>query len=292
MADDKRAEAMRKAIAESDAQKSVGSDKEKSGKKLPDLSAMAEKIPVAGLKEKALGFWKTKQGKIAVGAVAGVLVLLIAVSVISGLTGSVNSAPAAYELGNAILCVYESDEVNSGYAYDAYVEIVNTGDSNIYARDVSFMISDDDGNRIMIDNNISLFPAIIQPGEKGYMFNRFGTELTGVYDKEMNLRLVPTYTIAKSDATPPTYPVENVTVSQGDRGQKMSGQVTNNTSKTVSSIYVVGLTYNKDGYCTGISGTFVTNVEPHVSVNVQFDPMNMIRAWRTEQVTDYMIYAY
>lgn len=154
------------------------------------------------------------------------------------------------------------------------------------------MIQDEDGNRVMIDDAISVFPAIIAPGEKGYIFNRFGTELTGVYDPDMELYLVPSYSVEEADAALHEFPVDNVKVSEGDLGQKMTAQVTNDTQDEVKSMYVVGVCYNADGHCVGISGSFVENVEPHVSVNVSFDPMTMVRPWRNEQIVDYMIYAY
>ena len=294
MADDKRAEAMRKAIEESNAQQASEKKAASGGgssDKLQQLKGQASKgagVAVSKLKQ----LWGHKVGRIGLCAVAGVLVLLIAVSALSGITGKIEELPVVYEMTDAILCAYEDVSTGSGYAYDAYVEITNTGDSNIYAKDMSFMVQDEDGNRIMIDNDISAFPAIIAPGEKGYLFNHFGKELTGVYDPEMDLYLVPTYQILRAEATPHHYPVDNVQISQGAMGQKMTGAVTNDTAKEVSSMYVVGVCYNADGHCTGISGTFLQNVEPHVSVNVSFDPMTMIRAWRNEQVVDYMIYAY
>ena len=290
MADDKRAEAMKRAIAESDAQRGGGKDSGGSDKTAEMKKAVGKGADAA--KEKIGELWNTKLGKVGLLAVVGVVALIILVSVISGVTGKVQDAPISYSLSNSIICVYENPDVPSGYSYDAYVEITNTGTSNIYAKDMSFLIGDDDGNRIMIDNNLSFFPAILRPNEKGYIFNRFGTELTGIYDKEMNLRLVPTFTIMRTDAEPHSYPVQNVTVSQGPNGQKMVGQVTNDTSKTVQSMYVIGVTYDSQGHCTGISGTFLKNIEPHVTVNVQFDPMNMIRAWRNSQVVDYAIKAY
>lgn len=290
MADDKRAEAMKRAIAESDAQRGGGKDSGGSDKTAEMKRAVGK--GAGAVKEKIGDLWNQKLGKVALLSAVGVIALIIVVSVISGITGKVQEAPISYELSNSVICVYENPDVPSGYSYDAYVEVTNTGSSNIYVKDMSFLIGDDDGNRIMIDNNLNFFPAILRPGEKGYIFNRFGTELTGIYDKEMNLRLVPTFSIMRTDAEPHSYPVENVKVTDGPSGQKMTGQVTNDTSKTVQSIYVIGVTYDREGNCTGISGTFLKNIEPHVTVNVQFDPMTMVRAWRNSQVVNYAIKAY
>ena len=76
MSDDKRAEAMRKAIADSDAQKSSSSKPEKGSKfNLKDKV----KIPGGseGIKDKFAELWGSKMGKLGIGAVAGVIVLIL-----------------------------------------------------------------------------------------------------------------------------------------------------------------------------------------------------------------------
>ena len=288
MADDKRAEAMRRAIADSDAQKSSS----KPAKSNP----LKEKLQIPGgtegIKDSISKFIGSKLGKITVGAVAGVILLLIVVSVFSGISKKTISAPAQFEISDSIMNVYEDSSVPSGYAYDAFVELTNTGNSNMYVKDLSFKIEADDGTRIMIDNNINSFPAIVPPGEKCYIYNRFGTELTGVWDASRKLSLVPTFTVMRSDALPHNYPVTNLTIGRSAKGQTISATVENDTSKNVSSIYVVAVVYNEDGRCCGISGQFIRNVEPHVKVNVQFDPINMIRSWRNQTIVNYTVMAY
>lgn len=282
--------AMKKAVEEADAAKEAASKKKRvssSPSRIPSLFDLRDMVVA-----RFFSLWKQKQGRIIIIAAGGLLVLLILISILSSLFSAPAGSSVSYTMSDAILCVYEDDDVKSGYAYDAYVEITNTGKSSIYAKDMSFMIQDEDGNRVMIDDAISVFPAIIAPGEKGYIFNRFGTELTGVYDPDMELYLVPSYSVEEADAAPHEFPVDNVKISEGDLGQKMTAQVTNDTQDEVKSMYVVGVCYNADGHCVGISGSFVENVEPHVSVNVSFDPMTMVRPWRNEQIVDYMIYAY
>lgn len=282
--------AMKKAVEEADAANEAASKKKRvssSPSRIPSLFDLRDMVVA-----RFFSLWKQKQGRIIIIAAGGLLVLLILISILSSLFSAPAGSSVSYTMSDAILCVYEDDDVKSGYAYDAYVEITNTGKSSIYAKDMSFMIQDEDGNRVMIDDAISVFPAIIAPGEKGYIFNRFGTELTGVYDPDMELYLVPSYSVEEADAAPHEFPVDNVKISEGDLGQKMTAQVTNDTQDEVKSMYVVGVCYNADGHCVGISGSFVENVEPHVSVNVSFDPMTMVRPWRNEQIVDYMIYAY
>ena len=292
MADDKRAEAMRRAVAEATGKGSGSDDGAKSKGKL-NLKELSEKHgdKIDGIKDKFLELWGNKTGRLAIIAAGGIFLLIILASIVSSSSSRVQEAPVQYSISDAILCVYEAD-TNSGYAYDAYVEITNTGSSNIYARDVQFLVQDQKGNRIMIDKNIRTFPAVIEPGQKGYLFNQFGTELTGVYANDLTLSLIPAFAMVRAEKVPYSYPVTNVTVGYGSRGQKMVCQLTNDTHSMQESIYCVGLTYNKDGRCTGISGTFLTGVEAHVTVNVQFDPMTMIRPWRNEQVVDYLVRAY
>ena len=297
MADDKRAEAMKKAIAEADAANAAGSKKKEpsSGSGKADILKQVQGHAGKGVGEakKMVGkLWGHKTGRIGIFAVLGVFALIVLVSIFSGISGHVENLPVSYEMSDAVLCAYEDPTKQFEYAYDAYVEITNTGESNIYAKDMSFMIQDGNGDRVMIDNSISAFPAVIEPGEKGYLFNRFGTELKNVYDPEMELFLVPTFSIMRAEAAPRKYAVENVKISQGPDGQVMTGSVVNDTGDEVQTMYVVGVCYNEDGRCIGISGQFLNNVEPHVSVNVTFDPMTMIAAWKNAKVVDYVVYAY
>lgn len=294
MSDDKRAEAMRKAIADSDAQKSSSSNPSKGSKfNLKDKV----KIPGGseGIKDSFAKLWGSKMGKIGIGVFAGVILLIIVVSIFSNISNKATSTPAEYEISNSIINVYENKDVPSGYSYDAYVEITNTGSSNIYVKDMSFkIVSADKNEHIMTDTNIKAFPAIIAPGEKGYIFNRFGTEVTGIWSADVPLALSPTFTVMRSDALPYEYPWEesSVKIEKTDHGQVMSMRVSNDTAQKASSMYVGVAVYNAKGYCIGISEKFLYDVEPHTIKNVQFDPLTIVRAWKNEDITNYMIFAY
>ena len=291
MADDKRAEAMRRAIAESDAQKNQESDKSGSGKKIGNVSLNFGKY-IDMIKTKFLDVWHMKFGKIGILGVLTALVLLIVVSTISGVSSEKHFAPASYEISDSIICAYENPSVRSGYSYDAYVEITNTGDSNIYAKDMSFSIQDEDGNVVMVDPDISVFPVIIQPGEKGYIFNQFGKELLGVTSSEQTLSLVPTFAVVNAENVAHTYPVSEFSAERVGSQYVLSGSVMNDTDEVVPSMYVMIATYGSDGRCNGLTGQFVENVGANSKEMVTFDSLNMIRPWRTAEITDYMVYAY
>lgn len=309
MADDKRAEAMRLAVEESNKTHGKASDTKKSRFHNSDAKVASDSNGQTGskfnvkslvsnpgdhighLKDKFLELWSNKIGRLAIIVAGSVLFLIIVVSVFSKGSTKLQEAPAQYEITDAVLCVYEADNA-AGYAYDAYVEITNTGSSNLYATDIQFTIRDNDGSRIMIDKNIRTFPVIVAPGEKGYLFNQFGTELTGVYEPDLELSLVPEFKVLKSAQLPYNYPVGNVTVGYGVAGQRLVCQLKNDTPDMASSIYCVALTYDPDGRCTGISGTSLTNVEAHEIVNVQFNPLTMIRPWKNSKIADYVVHAY
>lgn len=293
MEEDKRAEAMRKAIAESDALAKKESKPSASGG--ADVGA-AVKTQLTGAvsagKSVFSRIWSNKTGRIGVFAAAGIAALLLVVTIVSSIFGGAGQSPVQYEITDAVLCVYESSDVASGYAYDAYVEVMNTGSSDIYLTNASFMIQDERGDRTMIDTSLNVFPAVIGPGEKGYIFNRFGAQLTGVYDPEMSFFLVPSFSAMHSDVPMRSYEVSNVSLSENELGLEMTGSVMNDTNASIPRAYVVGICYDANGRCIGLCNTFVENIEPHVSVGFRTDPVRLVRGWANQPVMDYKVYAY
>lgn len=290
--DDKRLEAMHRAIEEADAGRSKVSSAESNGRSHRGslkIGSFFGNLTV------------TKTGKFVIGGVALVLVGILIAFIYSAVAVSPSSSEASYQITNSVICGYQTPNAVSGYGYDAYIEILNTGSSPIYIKDPEFLVaakaaSDPSGKfkQIIDTKDITVFPAVIAPGEKGYMYNRFGEDLGDqFYDPNSELALAPSFTIMKANAMPQSYPVSEVYVERlQSGGQKLTAQVENNTDKNAGSIAVFAVVYNADGYVIGIGNQFLTDVAAHTSSRVNMESLNMIYGFRNDQVADYVTYAY
>lgn len=275
--DDK--EAMRRAVAEADAARAKRSSVKESSEdgSFPSRLFSTMRAFAEGAVSSLSSRFSVSRRVIFLGA-GGLLLLFILFAVLAA-SSSQGSLPAQYAVSGSVLCAYEDADSPSGYSYDAYVEITNTGKSSFYVTDPSFVIADETGASVLSDNEISMFPSVIAPGEKGYLFV-FGHTLSGIQDASRELLLYPSYSVSSTDAAMHSYPVEQAVFSDG----ALHGQVMNDTDTLASSLYAVGFCYNSDGYCIGISGVFLDDLPAHGTAEISI-PMTMIRAWRTEPVT-------
>ena len=197
-----RDDAMRRARELSDAMSKNKSSKssEKETKSLAEKAGdMRENF--SGIAEKIGPFLSTKYGKGVLIGIPVFIVLVIILVVISSATSGTGSVSASsYEVTDSVLCAYETDKTKSGFAYDAYVEVTNTGDNFIYLTDAMLLVQDENENRIVLDDAASVFPAVIAPGEKGYIYNTFGRDLENVKEPGEVVTLQPSFVVKSAQA--------------------------------------------------------------------------------------------
>ena len=146
--------------------------------------------------------------------------------------------------------------------YYGYVEILNTGNCDIYLDNCTFDIEDNDGHLLQSDSYVSHCPEVISPGEKGYFYNGLGSNLidSGV-SFDNGVKLVPQMKLTKATGKPASYPVSDVSVREGDFGDiKITGRVENNTEQDIGYIYINILFYNSEGKLLAITGTSLTDI--------------------------------
>lgn len=296
MEDDKRAEAMRRAIAESDAlraksAKSVKSDGSSSGKMKQVMGPVKKYAGKA--KDFILKLWVTTAGKVGLIAGAVVILLLIGSSMFSSGTDKTQAVKPTYEITDAGLSVYENPSVPSGYSYDAYIEVKNTGTTGLYLKDIMFLVETESGDRMALDSHINIFPAVIEPGQTGYLFNTFGTAVEdGVPQVGQALRMQPKFVVSKSEASPHRYDVKDVSLLPKDEGgYALSCNVVNDTNAMVSMMHAVVIVYDQNGHCIGISSGFLSNVGAMSSALLRLD-ITMMAGKQNELIADYAILVY
>lgn len=345
MEEDKRAEAMRKAIEQADeADAEKKSKKAKAGKKgvnvggkeipipnIPKVDLSQIKIPgVTGdggkgtgdlkdlgetAKRKAAGIWGSKNGRLIVIGVVALVVLIFMGNLIGGMLGQTQNVPLSYKITDSELSVYRNSSYGSGYAWDAYVEVLNTGTENIYLSNMAFRVQTDKGEAVMTDQQLTSFPAVLQPGEHGYIYNKFGSELVyeantseslekaypGIANGEVGLDLRVVADVNLSTMVPGNYVVDenSVSIEDGLYGNKaMTCNLTNDSDSRGSDLSVFFVTYvdDNDGddglKCSGITFTRLDALPPHATVQIRMDPLNFIHSIQGETVTSWAMYVY
>jgi len=355
MAEDKRAEAMRLAreqADEADAEKKKKKSKKVDsggltigGKELPipdvdlknltkDLGEKISNVKIPGVsgdggkgtgniqdladtgKRTAKKVWGNRNGRLAVIAVASLLVIMIAGNFIGNMLGKTQNVPLAFEITDSTLSVYKDSAYGSGYAWDAYVEVKNTGSENIYLSNLAFRVETSLGETVMTDQQLSVFPSVLKPGEHGYIYNQFGSELVyepntakpiaeaypGIADGTVSLVLRAAANANLAANTPNTYSVvdNSVSITDGlEPGSKaMQCNVVNESGSIGANLTVVFVMYadSEDGdddlKCIGITMGRINQIKPHETIQVRMDPLNYVHSMRNLTATDWKMYVY
>lgn len=196
---------------------------------------------------------------------------------------------ASYNI-NIIKFEITNESFGDGFRYEGIVEVDNTGSSNIYLTGTAFDIEDANGSLVQSDNMISCCPDVIKPGEKGYLYNQFGSSLDGVTEID-GLQLVPQYVVKTTSTTPDEYEVTDVSIKEDTFGVKTVGRVTNNTDNDNSIMYVQVLYYDSDGNLLGISGTNVTDLIAGRTVSFEISGIGMSSDITVDRIANYKVIA-
>lgn len=266
-------------------------------------------------KKTATKVWNNRNGRLAVIGVAALLVIVIVGNLLGNMIGTTQNVPLAFEITDNSLSIYKNSSYTSGYAWDAYVEVKNTGTDNIYLSDLAFLVETDDGESVMMDRQLSVFPSVLKPGEHGYIYNQFGSELVyqsnstkpiaeaypQIADGRVGLHLRVSAKVNLSTATPGTYSIVDNSVKMEDGlhgGKAMTCQVTNESGAIGSNLTAVFVTYtdSEDGddglKCTSITMIRVDQIRPHDTIQIRLDPLNFVHSLKNLDVTDWKMYVY
>ena len=174
------------------------------------------------------------------------------------------------------------------------VEITNTGSTNIYMKDCTFDLEDNDGHLLQSESMfVSSCPSIIAPGEKGYFYNGIGANLL---DKEVStdngLNLVPSYKLEEAKGEIVDYEISDTALRKDDYGNaKVTGRLTNNTDEDISLLYVNVLFKDASGKVLFITGTNVMDVSAGAKTSFEVSTMYTNDSVDFDSIADYEIIA-
>lgn len=174
--------------------------------------------------------------------------------------GSDSSSDFSYQVTDTGFHYY-TNSIGS-VEYYGYVEITNTGSSNIYLSKCTFDLEDNDGHLLQTDSMISTCPDIIAPGEKGYFYNSIGsTRIDKSVSLDNGVKLVPSYTVEKARGEIVDYEVSDTEMRTEENGKvKVTGRVANQTDEDDGYLYIQAIFYDAEGKVAAITGTSVTEL--------------------------------
>lgn len=223
---------------------------------------------------------------------------------------SSNDEPAATQSEGSDASDDETQEENAGMSYQVtdtsfnyytnsigdieyygFVQIQNTGTTNIYLEDCKFDLEDNDGHLLQTDDMISTCPDIIAPGETGYFYNSFGSIDEGV-SLDNGVNLVPNYTVEEASGDIVDYDLSDLDFRAGDLGYPtVTGRITNNTTRDDSYLYVNVVFYDANGKTLAVTGTSVTDLNAGSTVSFECPCYFMDDNANMSTIADYKVIA-
>lgn len=177
--------------------------------------------------------------------------------------------------------------------YRAYVEITNTGNTNLYLADCTFDLEDNDGHLLQTDSFISSCPDVIAPGEKGYFYNGIGaSSISEGVSLDNGFKLSPNVTVKVSTSAPVIYKVSDTDLRPGTFDYPtVTGRVTNNTETDESLLYVQVIFYDAGGKVLEITGTNLTNFEAGKTLSFEISGVGLGEKTTMDSIASYQVVA-
>ncbi len=170
------------------------------------------------------------------------------------------------------------------------VEITNTGTTNLYLSSGSYDLEDTLGNLVACETWVSVYPDVLAPGEKGYMYDE--TSLDEAVDG--GLVVLPRVDVARATIDLIRFPVTDVKTSTDTYGGiKMLGRVENTSREIQTDVYIVAFLYDADGSCIGkLSTLILEDLNPGDKIGFEMSGRSLPDDVTVESVADFVVYAY
>lgn len=172
------------------------------------------------------------------------------------------------------------------------VEIENTGSENLYLSPGSYDLEDADGNLIASQSMVSVFPDVIAPGEKGYMYEETTLD---EYSGNGNLVIIPRPDVKAAKVDLIRYNISDVTLKDDKyNGVKVLGRIENQTSEpTDGMVYIAAFFYNEEGNPIGSAFTILNeDIAAGDKIGFEFSGSSLPDDITADNISSYEIYSY
>lgn len=168
------------------------------------------------------------------------------------------------------------------------IEITNTGDVPLYLSSGGYDLETADGALFDTESLVSVYPTVLEPGEKGYY--REETTLDEAPDGDLTVIPHPDVKAAKVETI--RFPVSDESIKPDDfNGLKMQGRVTNDSDEDESLLTVAAILYDAGGRCIGVLNGY-SDVPAGETMGFSIGSMNLPETVTPDAVASYTIYAY
>lgn len=198
-----------------------------------------------------------------------------------------SSAP--YEITYTNFTTY-SDSIGTIWG-QSIIEITNTGSNDLYLSTGSYDIKDENGSLVATESLVSFYPDVLQPGEKGYMYDE------NTFDDlsaDETYTITPHISVEDASIACVRYDVFDTTLKNDDyNGVTLIGQLTNTTDEDGSMVYVVAVLYDEADTPLGILYTIMTNDVPAgETMGFEASGFSLPPTVSADAIANYTIYAY
>ena len=154
---------------------------------------------------------------------------------------------AAFEITYTHSDVWPS--VTGGNWQQTIVEITNTGDTNLYFDTGNYDLEDSAGKLLASQSYVTVFPNVIAPGEKAYMYEASVLEDNPA---EGEIKVLPRVEGKAATVELIRFELTDMELSTDDYGYlQVLGRIENKTDRDFENVYVVGQLYDDQGRCIG-----------------------------------------
>ena len=170
-------------------------------------------------------------------------------------------------------------------------EITNTGEIPIYLSTSSYDLEDSNGQIIASKQLVSTYPDVIEPGEKGYLYDE--TSLDNIVYGQITV--VPRISAKKATVSCIRYESSEISISDTNYyGPKIVGRITNSTDKDETGlIYVVAILYSNNNIPIGVLTDVITDDFPKgARIGFEATTLSMPDTITSNSIASYKIYAY
>jgi len=145
----------------------------------------------------------------------------------------------------------------------------------LYLSSGAYDLEDANGALLHSGSMLSVYPQVIEPGEKAYYYEE--TTLDGVDDAGIEVNFLPRPDVAKAKVDNVRYPVTDVNLTDTDYfGIKATGRVENTSDETETMTKVVVILYNASDEPIGILFTYIMeDLAPGTKVGFEATAMSL-----------------
>lgn len=196
----------------------------------------------------------------------------------------------AYEITYASALLY-TNEIGTVWI-QTIIEVTNTGGADLFLSTGAYDLEDAGGNVVESRTQVSCFPDIISPGEKGYYF-----ESSPLYDvdAETEVTVVPYPSVEAAKKPNTRFEVTDFEIKADEmHGLRARGSVENTSDEETTMTYVVCVLYNDEGTPIGLLYTILLETfAPGDKVGFeQLPTLSLPNSVTVDVIADYELYAY